>query len=162
MDKTTSQCSGSSSVKWCFQSADGRRQHLFYVNLEQNSEGAGSCGFQPRFQSQGGSHKTLLQPILHEPAAPSVRVHPCSESESEATQSCPTLCDPMDCSPPGSCPWDFPGKSTGVGCHFLLQGIFVTQGSNPGLLHYRQILYSLSHRGSPLSYKSCFGEHRCS
>ena len=48
------------------------------------------------------------------------------------------------------CPWDSPGKSSGVGCHFLLQGIFSTQGSNPGLLHCRQILYHLSHRGSPL------------
>ena len=39
-------------------------------------------------------------------------------------------------------PWrHFPGKNTGVGCHFLLQGIFLTQGSNPGLLHCRQILY---------------------
>ena len=36
-------------------------------------------------------------------------------------QSCLTLFDPMDRSPPGSCPWDFPGKTTGVGCHFLLQ-----------------------------------------
>ena len=36
--------------------------------------------------------------------------------------SCPTLCDPTDGSPPGSpCPWDFSGKNTGVGCHFLLQ-----------------------------------------
>ena len=35
------------------------------------------------------------------------------------------------------CPWDFPGKSTGVGCHFLLQEIFLTQGSNPGLSHCR-------------------------
>ena len=42
-------------------------------------------------------------------------------------------------------PWNFPGKSNGVGCHFLLQGIFPTQGSNPGLLHYRQMLYHLSH-----------------
>ena len=33
------------------------------------------------------------------------------------------------------CPWNFPGKNTGVGCHFLLQGIFLTQGSNPHLLH---------------------------
>ena len=41
--------------------------------------------------------------------------------------------------------WDFPGKSTGVGCHFLLQGTFPTQGSNPGLLHCRQTLYPLSH-----------------
>ena len=47
-------------------------------------------------------------------------------------------------------PWDFPGKSTGVGCHFLLQRIFLTQGSNPGLLHCRQMLYSLSHQGSPI------------
>ena len=42
------------------------------------------------------------------------------------------------------CPWDFPGKSTQVGCHFLRQGIFLTQGSNPNLLHPRQRLYSLS------------------
>ena len=45
------------------------------------------------------------------------------------------------------CPWDFPSKGTRVGCHFLLQGIFPTQGSNPGLLHRRQMLYHLSHRG---------------
>ena len=44
------------------------------------------------------------------------------------------------------CPWDFQGKSTGVGCHFLLQGIFPTQGSNPGLSHRRQMLYRLSHQ----------------
>ena len=43
-------------------------------------------------------------------------------------------------------PWDFPGKSTGVGCYFLLQGIFPTQGSNLGLLHCRQTLYHLSHQ----------------
>ena len=45
-------------------------------------------------------------------------------------------------------PWDFPGNSTGVGCHFLLQGIFPTQGSNPGLPHCRQTLYHLSHQAS--------------
>ena len=45
-------------------------------------------------------------------------------------------------------PWDSPGKSTGVGCHFLLQRIFPTQGSNPGLPHCRQTLYCLSHQGS--------------
>ena len=43
------------------------------------------------------------------------------------------------------CPWNSPGKSTGVGCHFLLQGIFPTQGSNPDLPHCRQILYCLRH-----------------
>ena len=42
-------------------------------------------------------------------------------------------------------PRDSPGKNTGVGCHFLLQGVVRTQGSNPGLLHCRQILYHLSH-----------------
>ena len=42
--------------------------------------------------------------------------------------------------------WDFQGKSTGVGCHFLLQGILLTQGSNPGLSHCRQTLYRLSHQ----------------
>ena len=51
-------------------------------------------------------------------------------------------------------PWDSPGKNTGVGCHALLQRIFLTQGSNPGILHCRQILYRLSHQGSPLSFHS--------
>ena len=46
-------------------------------------------------------------------------------------------------------PWGFSGKNTGVGCLFLLQGIFPSQGLNPGLLHYRQIVYGLSHQGSP-------------
>ena len=45
-------------------------------------------------------------------------------------------------------PWDFQGKSTGVGYHFLLQGIFPTQESNPGLSHCRQTLYRLSHQGT--------------
>ena len=59
-------------------------------------------------------------------------------------------CDPMDCSLPGhSVHGDSPGKNTGVGCHALLQGIFPTQGLNPGLPHYRRILFQLSHQGSP-------------
>ena len=49
------------------------------------------------------------------------------------------------------CPWDFPGKNTGVSCHFLLQGIFLTQGSNPGLRLCRQTLHHLSHQRSPSS-----------
>ena len=65
----------------------------------------------------------------------------------KVAQSCPTLCVPMDCNLPGSSVLgDCPGKNTGVGCHALLQGIFPTQGSNPGLLHCRQILYHLSHQ----------------
>ena len=73
-------------------------------------------------------------------------------------QSCQTLCDLIDCSPPSPQtvahqeipgPWDFPGKNTGVGCHFLLQGIFLTQGSNSHLLLSctgRQILYCCTTR----------------
>ena len=44
-------------------------------------------------------------------------------------------------------PWDSPGKNPGVGCHLLLQGISLAQGSNLGLLHCRQILCHLSHQG---------------
>ena len=66
------------------------------------------------------------------------------------TQSCPTLWDPTNCSPPGSSVHrDSPGKNTGVGCHALLWGIIPTQGSNPSLLHCRWILHHLSHQGSP-------------
>ena len=52
--------------------------------------------------------------------------------------------------PHGLCgPWNSPGQNTGVGSLSLLQGILPTQGSNPGLLHCRWILYQLSHKGSP-------------
>ena len=102
----------------------------------------------------------------------------------DITQSCPTLCNPMDYTVHGilqarilewvalpspgyfpypgieprsltlqadSLPAEPPGKpnNTGVGCHGLLQRIFPTQGSNPGLSHCRQILYQLSHEASP-------------
>ena len=64
--------------------------------------------------------------------------------------SCVQLCDPMNCSSPGySVHGDSPGKNTGVDCHALLQGIFPTQGSNPGLPHRRRVLYQLSYQGSP-------------
>ena len=63
-------------------------------------------------------------------------------------QSHPTLCDPMDCSPPGSSVHgDSPGKNPEVSCHALLQGILPTQESNWGLLPCRQILYQLSCQG---------------
>ena len=65
------------------------------------------------------------------------------------TRSCLALCNLMDCSPPGSSVHGVsPGKSTGVGGHALLQGIFPTQGSNPGLPDCRKILYHLTHQGS--------------
>ena len=65
------------------------------------------------------------------------------------TQSCLTLCHPWTVAHQLLCPWDFPGKNVGVGCYSLLQGIFLTQGFNLGLLHCRQILYHLTHQGSP-------------
>ena len=61
----------------------------------------------------------------------------------KSLQWCLAVCDPRLL-----CPWDSLGKNTGVGCHFLLQGIFPIQGSNPGLPHCRRIFYQLSHKGS--------------
>ena len=58
-------------------------------------------------------------------------------------QSCLTLFNSV------VCPWNSVGKNTGVGCHSLLRGIFLTQGSNPGILYCRRIL---SHQGSPLNH----------
>ena len=58
----------------------------------------------------------------------------------QVTESCPTLCNHS--------PWNSPGQNPAVGSLSLLQGIFPTQGLNPGLPHCRQILYQL-HRGSP-------------
>ena len=73
-----------------------------------------------------------------------------SASVSAQSLSRVRLCDPMDCSLPGSSVHgDSPGKNIRVGCHVLLQGIFLTQGSNPGLLSCREILYCLNHQGSP-------------
>ena len=83
-----------------------------------------------------------LEPVIQSKVSQKVKVL--------VAQSCPTLCNPINCSPPARllCPWNFPGKNTGVGGHSLLQEIFLTQGLNLGLLHCRQILYCLSHQGS--------------
>ena len=63
----------------------------------------------------------------------------------KVAQSCLTLCDPMETIQS----MEFSSQNSGVGSFFLLQGIFLTQGLNPGLPHCRQILYQLSHKGSP-------------
>ena len=69
-------------------------------------------------------------------------------------KSRPTLATPWTVAHRLLCPRDVPDKNTGVGCHFLLQGIFQTQGSNPSLLHYRQILYCWATKEAPwISYK---------
>ena len=71
----------------------------------------------------------------------------------------PTVWDLRDCSLPGSSVHgDSPAKNTGVDCHTLLQRIFPTQRSNPGLLNCRRILYRLSHQGSlmfPIKIAKC-------
>ena len=73
--------------------------------------------------------------------------------EVEVTQSCLTLCNPMDCSLPGSSVHgNSPGKNPGVGCSFL-QGSFPTQGSNPGFPHCWWILYCLSLQGSSFIHR---------
>ena len=57
-----------------------------------------------------------------------------SNRHAQLLQLCLTPCDPVDCSPPSLlCPWDFSGKDTGVGCHFVLQGMFLAQGLSPAL-----------------------------
>ena len=68
-----------------------------------------------------------------------------------------TLCDAARL----LCSWDSPGKKTAVGSHVLLQGVFPTQGLNPGLLYCRQILHCLSHQGSPFGgiQGKQFGRH---
>ena len=68
------------------------------------------------------------------------------------TQSCPTLCNPMDCSPPGSTVHgDSPGTNIRVGCYALLQGIFPTEVLKPGLLHCRQIFLPSELPGKPIN-----------
>ena len=89
-------------------------------------------------------HARILYVLSHPPRLESLR------TEFSVAQSCPTLCNPRDYSPPGSSVHgDSPGMNTGVGCCSLLQGIIPTQESNRGLLHCRWILYCLSHQGSP-------------
>ena len=70
--------------------------------------------------------------------------------ETEVAQLCLTLCDPIDCNQ--QAPLSM-GLSRQLNCHFLLQGIFPTQGSSSGLPHCRQTLYHLSHQGSQDSDK---------
>ena len=67
------------------------------------------------------------------------------QAKVKVSQLCPTFCDPHGL----YSPWNSPGQNMGVGSLSLLQGIFPTQGSNSGLPHCRQILYLLSHWGSP-------------
>ena len=75
-------------------------------------------------------------------------------------KTCPTVLSPHGLQPTRLlCPLGFPGKNAGVGCYFLLQGIFLTQGSNLSLLHWQESSLPLSHHGSPWSSsKPCWDE----
>ena len=103
----------------------------------------------PWTEEPGGLQSVGLQRVGHNWVA-NTYTQWFSRVQDEVAQSCPILYDPMDSCPPGLLhPWDSPGKNTGVGCHFLLQGIFPTQGLDPdGDLHCRQMLYPLSYQGS--------------
>ena len=81
----------------------------------------------------------------------------CLKSESgSVVSSCPTLCDPMDCSPPGSSVHEILQARMLASIHSFLQGIFPPQGSNLDFLHCRQIIYHLSHQGGPSIYMQIY------
>ena len=77
------------------------------------------------------------------------------KNESEVAQSCLTLCDPTDCSLPVLHPWDFPGKSTGVGCHFIL-GDLPDPGIEPRSPALQADALPLSHQRGPEIFLSQF------
>ena len=77
------------------------------------------------------------------------------------TKLCPTFLNPYQ---PTSllCPWDFPGKNTRVGSHLLLQGISLTQGSDPRLLHWQAKSLLLGHQASPVPVTDVCTTNVCS
>ena len=77
-------------------------------------------------------------------------------------KTCLTLLDPLDCSLVRLCPWNFPGKNAEVGCHFLLQGIVPSQGSNTSLLHWQVDPLPLSHLGSKQRHGDGENHRTCS
>ena len=111
-----------------FGGGGGSEQHLKWVSAGREHWGVSSAA--------GLSRECWHVPVI------ACRKHP---THCAVAQSCPTLCNRMDCSPPGSSVHGIlQAKNTGVGSHALLQGIFPTQAPNPGLPHCRP-----SHQGSP-------------
>ena len=92
-------------------------------------------------QKKGSSSRTNLTTLITSMVSLSLSLSHTHTHTHFHTQSCPTVFHPTDCSPTRlHCPWDAPGKNTGVGFHFLLQGIFATQVSCISCIG-RQILY---------------------
>ena len=127
-----------------------------------DTEDEGQGVVRARGQDEGDSQLRTQFQVLPSPShqgclapqSPPLQLFAFVKSVCLVTQSCPTLCDPKGCSLPGpSVRGDSPGKNTGVDCHSLLQRIFPTQGSNLGLPHCGEILYHLSHQGSPRALK---------
>ena len=120
----------------------------FTVNLPEDITFIVSCSFTTELSHSAHFSRYLKKTNC--PHQPQVWLATLPSTKLLVVQSCPTLCDPKDRSPPGSSvQGDSPGKNTGVGCHALLQAVFPTQGLNPGLPYCRQILYHLSHQGGP-------------
>ena len=117
-----------------------------------SSHGIGQCRPREHAQelslTQVSSLKTSKTskhlPVPCESPAPRKHLKQVWSGKGKVAQSCPTLCNPMDYSPQNS-----PGQNTGVGSLSLLQGLFPTQESNPGLPHWRRTLYQLTHKRSP-------------
>ena len=137
-------------------------------HVSRSTEGQGVGGALNTLQRIGPAQCSCCASLLHLPStrpwAGSSIYFPTTwwKKESEVIQSYPTLCDPMDYSPPGSSVHgDSPGKNTRVGCHFLLQGTFLTQGLNLGPPHCRQTLYPLKHQGSPTSWWVWYKNDAC-
>ena len=97
---------------------------------------------------EGPLDRKEIQPVIYL-GAPML-----SACESEVAQLCPTLCDPMDTRL--LCPWDFPGKNTAVGSHFLLQGIFPTHGIKPTSPALAGGFFTTEPSGKPLTVAICY------
>ena len=122
---------------FCFQDffEPEKRHHLTkqkYVSQISNWKNQDSCRFKSIIYPISSDYISCLFNLVRDE----------SESESHSAVSDSVICDPMDYADPT-------GQNIGVGSHSLLQGIFPTQGLNPGLLHCRQVLYQLSHKESP-------------
>ena len=128
---------------FCFQDffEPEKRHHLTkqkYVSQISNWKNQDSCRFKSIIYPISSDYISCLFNLVRDE----------SESESHSAVSDSVICDPMDYADPT-------GQNIGVGSHSLLQGIFPTQGLNPGLLNCRWILHRLSHQGSPFVTLSC-------
>ena len=118
-------CSHSPGKVWTTRHKEAKKHHCRFWRAGARTGVGGEAGYcaPPRALSTALGVQTTSSPAKPLPDAP-------LWMRAKSLQSCPTLC-PMDCSPTRLlCPWDSPGKNTGVGCHALRRGTFLTQESN--------------------------------